>query len=353
MANIDKVTYTIEQGKYYESNYDGKYKIIEFVGNNKYGSFMVNIQFENTGNIQTVRFSDAINGSVKDWDKTTPIIGKIYQSNNFGPFIFIEYAGRDKKYNKPLYKIKFLDTGNEEVYNVYQALNGTIKDHFKPIVCGFGYIGYGKSNCKEYKLWHNMIVRCYDKNSPTYQQYGAKGVTVCDRWRSYETFYEDIKDLDGYDEWKEHPDKYQLDKDSLQMDKPENEKVYSPETCCFLHEDDNIARRTQYQATINGDNYTSKYFCVDANKKRTRFTVTTRIFGDKKSFGVYDDEIVAANVYNNVIKTLFGPNPRRPLNDVMYIDKSEISNHCIKPNILCRAVKDDVFCKVVNKKKNP
>ena len=31
--------------------------------------------------------------------------------------------------------------------------------------------------------WRGMIRRCYDETSDSYPSYGAKGVTVCDRWR--------------------------------------------------------------------------------------------------------------------------------------------------------------------------
>jgi hypothetical protein len=33
--------------------------------------------------------------------------------------------------------------------------------------------------------WNNMIARCYCKGSPSYKNYGARGITVDDRWRGY------------------------------------------------------------------------------------------------------------------------------------------------------------------------
>lgn len=45
----------------------------------------------------------------------------------------------------------------------------------------------------EYRSWAQMIQRCTNKNNPSYAAYGAKGITVCDRWRtSYEAFLEDM-----------------------------------------------------------------------------------------------------------------------------------------------------------------
>jgi hypothetical protein len=34
-----------------------------------------------------------------------------------------------------------------------------------------------------YRVYQQMIQRCYLKTAPNYAWYGAKGVTVCDRWR--------------------------------------------------------------------------------------------------------------------------------------------------------------------------
>ena len=38
-----------------------------------------------------------------------------------------------------------------------------------------------------------MIKRCFNKNSKSYDNYGGRGITVCDGWvSSFEAFYEDM-----------------------------------------------------------------------------------------------------------------------------------------------------------------
>jgi len=37
---------------------------------------------------------------------------------------------------------------------------------------------------REYSVWRSMKSRCYVKSSSGYRFYGARGVTVCDRWRT-------------------------------------------------------------------------------------------------------------------------------------------------------------------------
>ena len=44
-----------------------------------------------------------------------------------------------------------------------------------------------------YDTWRSMCRRCHDPRFPQYPRYGARGITVCDRWRySFETFVADV-----------------------------------------------------------------------------------------------------------------------------------------------------------------
>ncbi len=45
----------------------------------------------------------------------------------------------------------------------------------------------------EYRAWRHMKSRCYNPNVERYDNYGGKGVIVCDRWiNSFENFYLDM-----------------------------------------------------------------------------------------------------------------------------------------------------------------
>ncbi len=43
-----------------------------------------------------------------------------------------------------------------------------------------------------YKRWNSMLARCMDPGHARYKYYGALGVKVCDRWRDFELFLEDV-----------------------------------------------------------------------------------------------------------------------------------------------------------------
>lgn len=44
---------------------------------------------------------------------------------------------------------------------------------------------------KEYSAWAAMIKRCNNKNDPAYEDYGGRGIKVCERWLSYDNFLAD------------------------------------------------------------------------------------------------------------------------------------------------------------------
>lgn len=51
---------------------------------------------------------------------------------------------------------------------------------------------HGMRYTKTYKSWCNMIQRCANPNLPKYSIYGGRGITVCERWRTFENFFADM-----------------------------------------------------------------------------------------------------------------------------------------------------------------
>jgi hypothetical protein len=58
--------------------------------------------------------------------------------------------------------------------------------------CGCMIRTHGMSRSVTYKSWQSMWSRCTNTASLNYRRYGAVGVTVCDRWDSFENFLEDM-----------------------------------------------------------------------------------------------------------------------------------------------------------------
>lgn len=51
---------------------------------------------------------------------------------------------------------------------------------------------HGASRSPVYKVWQQMFQRCENPNCDAYRNYGARGIRVDDRWKSFETFIADM-----------------------------------------------------------------------------------------------------------------------------------------------------------------
>lgn len=94
------------------------------------------------------------------------------------------------------------DCGNGTVVRSDQIVNKTTKS------CGCSRYdrkfnakaGEKKSRKALFQTWAGMISRCYNIDDSAYNNYGGRGITVCERWRlSFQHFYDDMaRPLEGY-----------------------------------------------------------------------------------------------------------------------------------------------------------
>ena len=48
------------------------------------------------------------------------------------------------------------------------------------------------SKTKMYRVWSDMRNRCTCETNNYYPDYGGRGIVVCERWRKFENFFEDM-----------------------------------------------------------------------------------------------------------------------------------------------------------------
>lgn len=49
-----------------------------------------------------------------------------------------------------------------------------------------------KTGTPAHNVWHGMMQRCLYKKASNYSYYGGRGISVCERWKSFDKFYEDM-----------------------------------------------------------------------------------------------------------------------------------------------------------------
>lgn len=127
-----------------------------------------------------------------------------------------------------------------------------------------GQLRHGRTGASVYKIWQAMIRRCCNPKDSGFQNYGGRGIRVCERWRfSFEAFLEDMG---------ERPSP------KHSIDRIDNDGDYEPSNCEWqTRKRQSRNRRSTRYFTINGltksfadwcDEYEIKRAVVDCRLRR-------------------------------------------------------------------------------------
>lgn len=146
-------------------------------------------------------------------------------------------------------------------------------------IYGIGFLGEGcyissEPDKKVYNIWHHIIRRCYS-NDIKFLSYSD--CVMDERWHNYQEFakwyYENY--IDGF----------QLDKDILFK----NNKIYGPDTCCFVP--------TQINSLLIKAKSNRGNLPIGVSKFRDKFQVQIKKFGMQNNFGLFIDPKEAFKIY--------------------------------------------------------
>lgn len=143
------------------------------------------------------------------------------------------------------------DCGKETVQYSTRIRSGQVKSC--GCMRGFKH-GHARStgSSPTYKSWEKMICRCYNKNYEYYNQYGGRGIKVCQRWHKFENFLEDMGE--------------RLPNTSI--DRINNNGNYKPTNCRWsTNKEQSQNTRRNRNFTWKGETYCLAVWCRKLNLK--------------------------------------------------------------------------------------
>lgn len=122
------------------------------------------------------------------------------------------------------------DCGNTCVSRTQYLIQGTKKS------CGClkhenkATLTHGKSKERIHKEWRGILHRCKNPSASHWENYGGRGITVCDEWKTDFMAFYNWSMGNGYT-------------DDLTLDRIDNDKGYSPDNCRWVTHMENCHNR--------------------------------------------------------------------------------------------------------------
>lgn len=205
--------------------------------------------------------------------KMNEMLGKEYLTNSSGKCFVIGYK------NNRSVVVAFYEPFYITTCELGDLKKGKVKNHLKPSLYGVGYVGvgeYSSNNKRAFGLWVSMLKRGYSEDfknlCPTY-----KDVKVCDEWLCFQNFAEWCEGQKFFEAKDDKDKSYQLDKDIL----VKGNKIYSPETCCFVPQEVN-------KLFINTDKVSSNLRGTVLDRRNGKFYSRANCYGKTKHLGLFE-----------------------------------------------------------------
>lgn len=134
----------------------------------------------------------------------------------FGKLTALRIIGQDK-YSRNIWEC-LCDCGKLTEVMIGNLTSGDTKS------CGCNHDGHPihkETKTRLYNIWMGMKGRCYCKTDDAYDNYGARGVVICDEWKNDFLTFREWAYNNGYS-------------DTLTIERKNVDGNYCPENCCWI-----------------------------------------------------------------------------------------------------------------------
>lgn len=100
---------------------------------------------------------------------------------------------------------------------------------------GIQKVTHGLAHTRQYTTWAGMVQRCTNPKTSKYHLYGGKGIEVCDKWKTFEGFWEDNQELYS---------------DDLTIDRIDSSKGYTKDNVRWISKEKNSSETTKRRPVV-------------------------------------------------------------------------------------------------------
>lgn len=143
-----------------------------------------------------------------------------------------------------------------------------------------GLITHGVTKHKGYQVHNDMMRRCYNERTSGYQNYGGRGLTVCEEWL----------DVVGFISW--------FDSNYIEgftLDRIDNDKGYTPDNCRFADKVTQAINRRMKKGNTSG------YVGVSYHKGTGRWSTSVGVNYETLYIGLFPTIEEAVQARDNYI----------------------------------------------------
>lgn len=158
---------------------------------------------------------------------------------------------------------------------------------------------HGLSGTRFYYVWSNMKRRCMDPGRPEWKYYGGKGIIVCEKWKTFSGFMDDMFDSYGV-AVKEYGEK------NVRIDRKNGAKNYEVGNCRWVSMKDSLQNRSyllkysNYMIMFEGKNECIEYWSENIGIPAD--TIINRIRKKGKNENVFDYFMVGGLFFPQIWK---------------------------------------------------